>query len=501
MNPENPAHSTALPDPVSRITQGLAYDDVLMLPGYSEVLPRDVDVSTFITREIRLQVPVLSAAMDTVTEYQMAIALASVGGLGIIHKNMSIDRQAEQVRRVKRYESGMIVDPISLSPDSPVSEAFRLMKEYKIGGIPITDAERRLVGILTNRDIRFHQPDATPIRQLMTHEGLITVPEGTSLAEAEEVLKREKIEKIPVVDREGRLAGLITYKDILKRTDNPQAAKDTLGRLRVGAALGVTPDTVERLEALAKAGVDVVTIDTAHAHSAGVLKMLRLLKFKFPDIPIIAGNVATAAGTLAVIEAGADCVKVGVGPGSICTTRIVSGVGVPQFSAVLESAYLASQHGIPVIADGGIKYSGDITKALAAGAAAIMAGNLFAGTDESPGDAIIFEGRKFKQYRGMGSIEAMAEGSKDRYFQDVEDDIRKLVPEGIVGRVPYKGKVSEVIYQLVGGLRAGMGYCGCATLRDLQTHSRFVQITNAGLAESHAHTIQITSESPNYTRK
>jgi IMP dehydrogenase len=479
---------------------GLTFDDVLLQPGFSEVLPRETDLRTQLTPEIQLNVPIISAAMDTVTEYQLAIAMASEGGIGFVHKNLTIERQADHVRRVKRYVSGLIVDPLTLNPDDTLADAFKMMADQRIGGIPITDADRRLVGILTNRDIRFHSPSAQPIREIMTRDGLITVPEGTSLEAAEEVLRRSKIEKLPVIDAQGRLVGLITYKDILKRKDFPNACKDHLGRLRVGAAVGVTADTFDRIEGLLKAGADVIAIDTAHGHSAGVLRMVRAVRERWGDLQLVAGNVGTSAATLALIEAGASAVKVGIGPGSICTTRIVTGVGVPQLTAIMDAASVAKPKGIPIIADGGIKYSGDVVKALAAGADTIMAGNLFAGTDESPGETILFEGRKFKTYRGMGSVEAMAEGSKDRYFQDVEDDIRKLVPEGIVGRVAFKGKVSEVIYQLVGGIRAGLGYCGCPDLPTLQREAEFVQISSAGLRESHAHDVKIIRESPNYSQ-
>lgn len=482
-----------------RFVQGLTYDDVLLIPRYSQVLPRDVDVSTRLTRDIRLNIPIVSAAMDTVTEYQMAIALAVEGGIGIIHKNMSIERQADQVRRVKRYESGLIVDPITLSPEHSLREAFRIMQEYKIGGIPIVDSNNHLVGIITNRDIRFEQPNDRQISEIMTQENLVTVPAGTTLDEAEEIFQNRKIEKLPVVDKEGKLVGLITYKDILKKTNYPYACKDEIGRLRTGAGVGVTTDTMDRLEALVASGVDVIVIDTAHAHSGGVLEMVKTVKANFKNLPVIVGNVGSRAGTKAVIEAGADSVKVGIGPGSICTTRIVAGVGVPQLTAVLEAYQAAKEYDIPIIADGGIKFSGDMVKALAAGGDTIMAGNLFAGTEESPGETILYEGRKFKSYRGMGSLEAMQHGSKDRYFQDVEDDLKKLVPEGIVGRVPYKGKVAEVLYQMVGGLRAGMGYCGAEKISDLR-ENQFVQITRAGLTESHPHSIHITSEAPNYSR-
>lgn len=478
--------------------QGLTYDDVLLLPAHSQILPRDVDVSTQLTTDIRLNIPIVSAAMDTVTEFELAIAMAAEGGIGILHKNMRLDQQAEQVRRVKRYVSGLIVDPLTLKPTDTLETAFKVMRENRIGGIPIVDDAGKLVGILTNRDIRFHQPSQQPIGEVMTKDRLITVPEGTSLEEAEQVLRQLKIEKLPVIDKDQKLVGLITYKDILKRKDFPNACKDELGRLRVGAAVGVTADVFDRIDVLLKAGVDVIAIDTAHGHSQGVLDTVKRIRQKYADLQLIAGNVATAAGTQALIDAGASCVKVGVGPGSICTTRIVAGIGVPQLTAVMESAKASRKAGIPIIADGGIKFSGDLVKALSGGAQSIMAGNLFAGTDESPGETILYEGRKFKSYRGMGSVEAMTEGSKDRYFQDVEDDIKKLVPEGIVGRVPYKGKVSEVIYQMVGGLRAGMGYTGSRTIESLQ-EAKFVRITNAGLKESHAHDIHITQEAPNYS--
>lgn len=479
--------------------EGLTYDDVLLLPAHSTVLPRNVNTTTPLTREIKLNIPLVTAAMDTVTEYQMAIAMAVEGGLGFIHKNMSIEAQVEQVRRVKRHESGLIVDPITLSPDDTLARASAIMAEHKIGGIPIVNAAGKLVGIITNRDLRFQAADGRTIGNLMTSQNLITAPEGTTLEEAEKILQSHKIEKLPVVDKDGRLTGLITYKDILKKRNFPNACKDSLGRLRVGAAVGVSQDTLDRIAALVHASTDVVTVDTAHGHSQGVLDMVKRIKAEFPGLQLVAGNIATRAGAQALGEAGVDAIKVGVGPGSICTTRVVAGVGVPQLSAVLEAAQYTLQAGIPLIADGGIKYSGDIPKAIAAGANTIMAGGLFAGTEESPGETILFEGRKFKSYRGMGSIEAMKEGSKDRYFQDVEDDIQKLVPEGIVGRVPFKGNVSEVVYQLVGGLRAAMGYVGAADIHALQQAS-FVRITSAGLRESHPHDVQITKEAPNYSR-
>ncbi|MEL6593714.1 MAG: IMP dehydrogenase [Bacteroidota bacterium] len=480
--------------------EGLTFDDVLLIPDHSEVLPRDVDTSSLLTREIRLNLPIVSAAMDTVTEHRMAIAMAASGGIGIIHKNMSIDGQAEEVRKVKRHESGMIVDPITLTVDDTLIAALQIMREHRIGGIPIVDKDKKLVGILTNRDLRFQNPDARKVKELMTSENLVTAPEGTTLDEAEEIIRRHKVEKLPVVDQDGVLIGLITYRDIIKKQTFPKACKDHLGRLRVGAAVGVTGDTYDRIDALSKAGVDVITIDTAHGHSAGVLNTVKEIRKKYPYMQIIGGNVATESASQALIDAGVDGVKVGVGPGSICTTRVIAGVGVPQLSAIMESCRSAHKAGVPVIADGGIKYSGDMVKALVAGGSSIMAGGLFAGTDESPGETVLYEGRKFKTYRGMGSIEAMKEGSKDRYFQDVEDDIKKLVPEGIVGRVAYKGKVAEVLYQLEGGLRAGMGYAGAGDIATLQT-KQFVRITNAGLRESHPHDVHISKEAPNYSAR
>lgn len=480
--------------------EGLTFDDVLLLPDHSQVLPREVDTSSLLTREIRLNIPIVSAAMDTVTEHRMAIAMAASGGIGMIHKNMSIDAQAEEVRRVKRHESGMIVDPITLLAGDTLINAIRIMQEQHIGGIPIVDENQKLVGILTNRDLRFETPDGRKVSELMTRENLITAPEGTTLEEAEEIIRRHKVEKLPVVEKSGKLIGLITYRDIIKKQNFPKACKDHLGRLRVGAAVGVTGDSFDRIAALESAGVDVITIDTAHGHSEGVLRMIREVRKRFPNLQIIGGNVATQGGAQALIDAGVDGVKVGVGPGSICTTRVIAGVGVPQLSAVLEASKAAHAAGVPIIADGGIKYSGDMVKALVAGGSSIMAGGLFAGTDESPGETVLYEGRRFKTYRGMGSIEAMKEGSKDRYFQDVEDDIQKLVPEGIVGRVAYKGKVSEVLYQLEGGLRAGMGYCGAGDIPTLQT-KQFTRITNAGLRESHPHDVQIIKEAPNYSSR
>jgi IMP dehydrogenase len=480
--------------------EGLTYDDVLLVPEFSEVLPREVDTSTYLTKEIKLHIPIVSAAMDTVTEHEMAIAMAANGGIGIIHKNMSIRQQAEEVRKVKRSESGMIVDPITLRPESTLTEADNLMREHHIGGIPVVDEKNKLVGIITNRDLRFQRPDTRRVEKLMTADNLITAPQGTTLVEAEKIFRTYKVEKLPVVDPYGVLVGLITYRDIIKKQTFPNACKDHLGRLRVGAAVGVTGDTFERIDALINAGVDAVVIDTAHGHSKGVLDYVAEAKQNFPNMQFIAGNVATSHGAEALIKAGADAVKVGVGPGSICTTRVIAGVGVPQLSAVMEAAKTAQRLGVPIIADGGIKYSGDMVKALVAGGSAIMAGGLFAGTDESPGETVLYEGRKFKQYRGMGSIEAMKEGSKDRYFQDAEDDLKKLVPEGIVGRVPYKGSVTEVLYQMLGGLRAGMGYCGAPGIKELQ-QKQFVRITNAGLRESHPHDIKITKEAPNYSAR
>jgi IMP dehydrogenase len=480
--------------------EGLTFDDVLLLPAYSEVLPRDVDISTRLTREIRLNAPMISAAMDTVTENRLAIAIARQGGMGIIHKNMSVAEQADQVRSVKRSESGMIVDPVTLLGDAVVSDARQLMQRFKIGGIPIVDASNKLIGILTNRDLRFEANGQRPVRDIMTSEHLVTAPVGTTLEQARSILQQNKIEKLPVVDDDYCLVGLITYRDIMKVQDYPNSCKDSLGRLMVGAAVGIAQDTMERVEALVRVEVDVLCVDTAHGHSRGVLDMVRQIKHTFPQVQVVGGNVATGAGAKALADAGADGVKVGVGPGSICTTRVVAGVGVPQLSAIFEAASALKGTGVPVIGDGGIRYTGDIAKALAAGAETIMAGSLFAGVEEAPGETIIYEGRKFKVYRGMGSLGAMQLGSKDRYFQDVEDDIKKLVPEGIEGRVPYKGNLAEVMVQYLGGLRAGMGYCGASTIPELQ-QARFVRITNAGYLESHPHNITITKESPNYSRR
>jgi IMP dehydrogenase len=479
--------------------ESLTFDDLLVVPAFSEILPRDVDISTRLTRHLRINVPVISSAMDTVTEYQMAIAMAREGGIGIIHKNMSIERQADQVRKVKRSDSGLILDPVTLSAGSTIREALAIMRDFKIGGIPIVDENGRLVGILTNRDLRFETDLNRPVSEVMTKENLITAPAGTTLQQAEQILKNYRIEKLPVVDGNGVLTGLITYKDIMKLQSHPRACKDKYGRLLVGAAVGVTSDTLERVEALKNVGVDLVIIDTAHGHSRGVLDMVKMVKANFPDLDVVAGNVATGAGAKALVDAGADGVKVGVGPGSICTTRVVAGVGVAQISAIHNASEAIKGSGVPVIGDGGIRYTGDIVKAIVAGADSIMAGSLFAGTEESPGETIIYEGRKFKSYRGMGSLEAMELGSKDRYFQDVEDDLRKLVPEGIVGRVPFKGTVEEVMVQYIGGLRAGMGYAGAKNIDALKEAS-FVKISASGIRESHPHDVVITKEAPNYSR-
>ena len=477
---------------------GLTFDDVLLLPQYSEVLPRDVDISTNLTAGIRLNVPIISAAMDTVTNFRLAIAMAQQGGIGILHKNMSIEEQAKEVAKVKRSESGMISNPVTLFEDAMIGEALDLMKEMKIGGFPIIDKNNRLVGILTNRDLRFEKNRKSLVRDIMTRENLITTTGVKDLKEAERILQKHKIEKLPVVDKNRKLIGLITYKDTLKVRSHPLSCKDNLGRLRVGAAVGVAIDTLERTTALINAGVDVIVIDSAHGHSKGVISMLKQIKQKFPDMEVIAGNIASADAARDLVKAGADALKVGIGPGSICTTRVIAGVGVPQLSAIYEVAEAIKGSGIPVIADGGIRFTGDIPKAIAAGASAIMAGSLFAGVEESPGETIIYEGRKFKSYRGMGSIDAMEKGSRDRYFQDMESDIRKFVPEGIEGRVPFKGSLAEVMYQLTGGLRAGMGYCGCKDIRKLQ-EARFVQVTAAGIKENHPHDIFITKEAPNYS--
>ena len=479
--------------------EGLTYDDVLLVPARSTVMPRETDTSSWLTQNIRLNVPVLSAAMDTVTEADMAIAMAREGGAGVLHKNMSIEQQAAEVRRVKRSENGMIMDPITISPHDTVGDARDMMSHYSIGGIPVVDESNKLVGIVTNRDVRFELDGDTPIREMMTQEDLVTVPVGTTLDEAVEILQDHKVEKLPVVDDEGYLKGLITFKDIRKRRKHPNACKDDHGRLRVGAAVGITPEVEDRVAALVEVGVDFVVIDTAHGHAEGVLKTVDTISSRFDgEVDIVAGNVGTAEGTRDLIEAGADCVKVGIGPGSICTTRVVAGVGVPQLTAIMECAAAARSEGIPIIADGGIKQTGDIPKALAAGASSVMIGGLFASVEESPGETIIYEGRKYKSYRGMGSVGAMDAGSKDRYFQDAEDDLQKLVPEGIEGRVPYSGTLNEVIHQMAGGLQAAMGYCGCETVEELYETGQFVRTTAAGMRESHPHDVEITQESPNY---
>jgi IMP dehydrogenase len=479
--------------------EGLTFDDVLVVPRYSEVLPREAVTTTQLTRKLSINVPLVSAAMDTVTESRMAIAIAREGGIGIIHKNMSIARQAEEVNKVKRSESGMIQDPVTLHAGATLGEALGLMREHRIGGIPVVDEQRKLVGIITNRDLRFEKDITRLVADVMTRDRLVTAPEKTDLSRAKDIMQEFKIEKLPIVDSQGILKGLITFKDIEKLRNYPRACKDSRGRLMVGAAVGVTADTLERVTALVNAGVDVVAVDTAHGHSRGVIDEVKRIKSAFPELQIIAGNVATGEAALALAQAGADAVKVGVGPGSICTTRVIAGIGMPQLSAVMLAAKALEGTGVPVIADGGIRYSGDIVKALVAGASCVMAGSLFAGTEESPGETTFFEGRRVKSYRGMGSIEAMKEGSKDRYFQDAEDEIAKLVPEGIVGSVAYKGTLAEVLYQLVGGLRAGMGYCGATNIAELQT-AGFVRITTSGIRESHPHDIAITREAPNYSR-
>ena len=479
--------------------EGLTYDDVLLIPGYSEVLPRDVDTSSWFSRKIKINIPIVSAAMDTVTDSKMAVAIAQEGGIGVLHKNMSIPDQASEVRRVKRSESGMITDPITLKQDALVEDATSIMREHKIGGIPIVSNDGKLVGIITNRDLRFERNPNRPVAEIMTREKLITTKPLTTLEEASDILQEHKIEKLPVVDADNKLVGLITYKDIIKIKARPNACKDELGRLRVAAGVGVTSDVLERVTELVKNGVDAIVIDTAHGHSKGVIETAKLVKNHFPDLELVVGNIATAEAARALANAGADAVKVGIGPGSICTTRVIAGIGIPQLSAIYVVAKELRGTGIPVIADGGIRYTGDIVKAIAAGAYSIMAGSLFAGVEESPGETIIYEGRKFKTYRGMGSIEAMQKGSKDRYFQDAEDDINKLVPEGIVGQVPYKGSLAEVIHQMVGGLRAGMGYTGSADIPGLQK-AKFIKITSSGVVESHPHDITITREAPNYSR-
>ncbi len=481
------------------VMDGLTFDDVLLVPAYSEVLPRSVNLTTRFSRHIELKVPFVTAAMDTVTESTMAIAIAREGGIGVIHKNMSIEEQARQVAIVKRAENGMIYDPVTIQSTATVADALALMAEYHIGGIPVVDEQNCLVGIVTNRDLRFERRIERPISEVMTRENLVTTHQQTDLFSASQILQENKIEKLPVVDEENHLIGLITYKDITKAKDKPMACKDAKGRLRVAAGVGVTVDTLERITALVEAGADAIVIDTAHGHSKGVVEKLREAKAAFPNVDIVVGNVATGEAARMLVEAGADGIKVGIGPGSICTTRVVAGVGVPQLSAVYDVACALAGTDVPLIADGGLRYSGDIVKAIAAGGHCVMIGSLVAGTEESPGDTIIFNGRKFKSYRGMGSLEAMENGSKDRYFQAGEKDTKKLVPEGIAGRVPYKGTVQEVIYQLIGGLRSGMGYCGAATIKDLHK-AKFVRITNAGVLESHPHDITITSEAPNYSR-
>ena len=488
------AHTTKV------IGEGLTYDDVLLIPNYSEILPREVSIQSKFSRNITLNVPIVSAAMDTVTESAMAIAMAQEGGIGVLHKNMTIEQQAAEVRKVKRAESGMIIDPVTLPLTATVGDAKQVMREFSIGGIPVVDENQTLKGIVTNRDLRFEKNNARSILEVMTTENLVTAGEGTTLEVAEGILQKNKIEKLPVVNADYKLVGLITFRDITKLTQKPIANKDRFGRLRVAAALGVTADAVKRAAALVAAGVDAVIIDTAHGHTKGVVDVLKEVKKSFPDLDVIVGNIATPEAAQYLVENGADGVKVGIGPGSICTTRVVAGVGFPQFSAVLEVAAAIKGSGVPVIADGGIRYTGDIPKAIAAGADCVMLGSLLAGTKESPGETIIFEGRKFKSYRGMGSVEAMQEGSKDRYFQDVEDDIKKLVPEGIVGRVPYKGELFESMLQFIGGLRAGMGYCGSKNIATLQETGRFVRITASGIGESHPHNVTITKEAPNYSR-
>jgi len=481
------------------IGDGFTFDDVLLVPAYSEVLPRQVNTSSSFSRGIQLNIPIVSAAMDTVTESRMAIAIAQEGGIGVLHKNMPIAEQAAKIRRVKRAENGMITDPVTLHESAILGDALKLMREFGIGGIPVVNDNHCLVGIITNRDLRFEKNLAKPVSQVMTKENLVTTNEFIDFEHAEKILQQYKIEKLPVVDAHNKLVGLITYRDIIKIKEKPHACKDSMGRLRVAAAVGITADAVERVETLVDAGVDAIVLDTAHGHSLGVIQTAKKVKARFPQIQLVVGNIATAEAALDLMRAEVDAVKVGIGPGSICTTRIIAGVGVPQLTAIYNVAKALEGSGIPVIADGGLRYSGDIVKAIAAGASSVMAGSIFAGVDESPGETVIFEGRKYKTYRGMGSIEAMAQGSKDRYFQDVEDDVKKLVPEGIVGRVPYKGTLSEVVHQLVGGLRAGMGYCGATDIETLK-RAKFIRITQAGVRESHVHDVQITSESPNYSR-
>ena len=483
---------------LNQVREGLTFDDVLLVPAFSQVLPKDVSLKTKFSRNIDLNTPIISAAMDTVTESQLAIAIAQQGGIGVIHKNMTIAEQALEVRKVKRSESGMILDPVTLSENATVGDALKLMKENKIGGIPVVDESKILKGIVTNRDLRFEKINERPIKEVMTSHNIVTAKDGTDLTTAEGILQANKIEKLPVIDTSNKLVGLITYRDIIKVKQYPQSCKDSFGRLRVAAAVGVTNDTIDRVDALVEAGVDAIVIDTAHGHTEGVVSKLKEVKAKYPKLEVVVGNIATPQAAKYLVEAGADAVKVGIGPGSICTTRIIAGVGVPQLTAVNEVALALEGTGVPVIADGGIRYTGDIVKAIAAGADTVMVGSMFAGVEESPGDTIIYEGRKFKSYRGMGSLEAMQKGSKDRYFQDAENDVKKLVPEGISGRVPYKGNLVEVIYQIVGGLRAGMGYCGSPTIDKLKG-AEFVRITNAGMKESHPHDITITREAPNYS--
>ena len=479
--------------------QGLTYDDVLLVPAFSETLPRDVSIKTKFSRNIPLNIPIISAAMDTVTESSMAIAMAREGGIGVLHKNMSIEDQADKIRTVKRSESGMIIDPVTLQETALVSDAKRNMQLYKIGGIPIVSSEKKLIGIVTNRDLRFEKNNSRPIREVMTKNKLITANEGTSLKDAEEILQKHKIEKLPVVSKDNLLVGLITFRDITKHTTKPNSNKDKFGRLRVAAAVGITNDVLDRVAALHLAGVDAVVIDTAHGHSKGVAGVLKQVKNNFSGLDVIVGNIATSDAAKYLVDLGADAVKVGIGPGSICTTRVIAGVGYPQLSAIFEVSKAISGSGIPIIADGGIRFTGDIPKAIAAGADSVMLGSLLAGTKESPGETVIYEGRKYKTYRGMGSVEAMKKGSKDRYFQDIEDDLNKLVPEGIVGRVAYKGEVDESIHQFIGGLRAGMGYCGAVDIEKLKTKAQFVTITSAGIRESHPHNIRVTKEAPNYS--
>ena len=485
---------------LTQIKEGLTYDDVLLVPAHSQVLPKDVKLQSKLTRNIYVNTPIISAAMDTVTESSLAIAIAQQGGIGVIHKNMTIAQQALEVRKVKRSESGMIIDPVTLEINALVSDALALMKENRIGGIPVIDESRKLLGIVTNRDLRFEKNQSRPIAEVMTSENIITTVENTDLITAEAILQANKIEKLPVVDDQNKLIGLITFRDIIKVKEHPNSCKDSFGRLRVAAAVGVTHDTIERVDALAKAGVDSIVIDTAHGHSEGVVAKLKEVKNKYPKIDVIVGNIATAEAARFLVDAGADAVKVGIGPGSICTTRIIAGVGVPQLTAINDVAKELEGTGVPVIADGGIRYTGDIVKAIAAGADTVMVGSMFAGVEESPGETIIYQGRKFKTYRGMGSLEAMQKGSKDRYFQDAEDDVKKLVPEGISGRVPFKGKLDEVMYQIIGGLRSGMGYCGTPSIDNLKG-AKFIRITSAGVLESHPHGVTITREAPNYSIK